>query len=126
MSKHVAALGFLHLVLGALSVLGGLLLMIFGVGSGLIGWLSGDDGLRLGLGIAGMLGSAIGVVAVFGGLLGVLTGFGLLARRGWGRVLGIVSSVLWLLNFSWTSLIGIYGLWVLLSAEGGREFSRAR
>ena len=126
MGRHIAALGFIHLVFGALAVLGGLLLVVFGIGSGLVSFLTGDEGLRFGLGLAGLLGGAFGFVAILGGLLGLLTAFGLFGRTWWGRVLGIISSVLWVLNFSWTSLIGIYGLWVLLSKEGGREFEKGR
>lgn len=126
MGKHVAVLGFIHLIFGGLSVIAGVLLVLFGMGSGLFGWISGDEGMRMGLGLVGMLGGAVGFAAILGGLLGLLTAYGLLARAGWGRVLGIIASVLWVLNFSWTSLIGIYGLWVLLSQEGAREFSRSR
>jgi hypothetical protein len=126
MGKHVAVLGFIHLILGALAALGGVLVLIFGLGSGMLAVLVSEDAGRAGFGLLGLVGGALGIVVLLNGLLGVLTGYGLLARRGWGRILGVISSVLFVLHFSWTSLFGIYGLWVLLSKEGAREFTRPR
>ena len=45
----------------------------------------------------------------------IIAGVGLLKRRSWARILTIVLSVLNLINIPFGTLLGIYGLWVLLS-----------
>lgn len=52
-------------------------------------------------------------------------GVGLMQYQSWGRTLAIIMSVILLLKFPIGTAAGIYGLWVLLSAEG-REHYQAR
>jgi len=56
-------------------------------------------------------------------LPGIVTGIGLLRLRPWARILGIVLSALSLLMVPFGSLLGIYGLWVLLSKDTERLFN---
>ncbi len=124
MAKHVAILGFIHAIFGALGVLAGLGVLIFGLTGGLMAWLGGgEEGAAAG-GLLALFGSGLGIFIAGSGALGLLTGLGLLGRRGWGRLLGILSSALNLLNFPWFTLLGIYGLWVLLSEQGAAEFKK--
>ena len=55
-------------------------------------------------------------------LPGIIAGIGLLKFRPWSRVLTIVLSALNLMNFPFGTILGIYGLWVMLSDEGSRLF----
>lgn len=126
MARHVAILGFLHAIFGALGVLAGLVVMIFGLGGGLMAWLGGGDGSGPIAALLATLGSSIGLIALASGGIGLLTGLGILGRRAWGRFLGIVLSALNLFNFPLGTLIGGYGLWVLLSDAGAAEFRRPR
>ena len=48
---------------------------------------------------------------------GLAVGIGIVKFRVWGRVGGIVLSVLNLLNVPFGTVLGIYGLWVLLAKE---------
>jgi hypothetical protein len=124
MSGHVKLLAILHIVLGAFGVIAGLFcLMLFGGIAALVGMAdSSGAGAAIAIPILGILGTVICVVAVVLGLPGIIAGFGLLNRRPWARILTIVLSGFELLNFPLGTLLGAYGLWVLLSAEGEREF----
>ena len=126
MTKHVAILGFIYGIFGVLAALAGVTVMLFGWGAGLAVWLGGHDHAGTAGAVAALAGSGIGFALIFGGLLNGLTAIGLWGRRRWGRILGIVASILNILPLSWMSLFGVYGLWVLFSEEGKREFAVAR
>lgn len=55
-------------------------------------------------------------------VLALVAGYGLLTRRPWGRVLGIVIGVLALLKFPIGTALGVYTLWVLAPAQSGAEY----
>ncbi len=66
---------------------------------------------------------------VGGGLLltaiaGIAAGFGLLGRRPWARLLAVIMAFLSMLEIPYGTLLGIYTLWVLLSAEREEEYKR--
>jgi len=122
MASHVKLLAILHIVLGAFGVIGGLFcLLLFGGIAALVAMVDGSAG-AVAIPILGIVGTVICTVAVVLGLPGIIAGFGLLNRRSWARVLTIVLSCFEILNFPFGSMLGAYGLWVLLSAEGEREF----
>jgi hypothetical protein len=124
MDQHLKIVGWMHLVFGALGVLGA---VVFGGFGAIVGLLSGDsDGL--------MAGGIIGLMAIFFGLLALpslLGGWGLINYKPWARIVIIVLSVFNLLNIPIGTLIGGYSLWVLfndetqqiLRARGGQRYS---
>ena len=59
-------------------------------------------------------------------LPGVVAGIGLLQYRPWARILTIVLSALNLMNIPLGTILGIYGLWVMLSEDGSRLFAQPR
>lgn len=126
MARHVAILGFIYAIFGVLAALGGLTVMLFGWGGGIAVALGGQHGAAGAGFLTALLGSGFGLVILLGGALNGITALGILGRRPWGRVLGIIVSILNIIPLSWMSLFGVYGLWVLLSAEGKREFAVAR
>jgi len=75
--------------------------------------------------ILGFIGS--GALVFFGTLAlpGFAAGYGLLKRRAWGRVLGIIVAVLDLFNVPVGTLIGIYALWLLTHQEATDYFQPA-
>jgi hypothetical protein len=85
---------------------------VFFAGIGLIPFLDSGDAVVLGI-----LGT-IGAVALFFfaalALPGMLAGYGLLKRKRWGQILGIIVSALGLFNFPIGTAIGAYTLFVLL------------
>lgn len=123
MKKHVAVLAALHFVIGAIALLMGAGLFLFGVGGGMFTALFGGDGAGAAGGLLAMFGSALGAVVAGVGVLDLLTAVGLIGRKWYGWILGIAGSIFWILSFNVWSLVGIYGLWVLLSQDGRRVFS---
>lgn len=124
MDQHIKIVGWVHLVFGALGVLGA---VVFGGFGAIVGLFSGEAG---GL----MAGGIMGLLAIFFGLLALpslLGGWGLLNYKPWARIVVIVLSVLNLLNIPFGTLIGGYSLWVLfndetqqiLRARGGQRYS---
>ncbi len=54
---------------------------------------------------------------------GLITGFGLLSWKPWARILGIVLCAIQLIHIPLGTILGIYGLWVLLNSDTERLFS---
>jgi len=72
------------------------------------------------LGLAGTaLVSMLGIFA----LPSLITGYGLLYYKPWSRIVGIVLSAVSLINIPLGTVVGAYGLWVLLNKETERLFS---
>ena len=73
-----------------------------------------------------MLGFAGTALAGFLGLFSLpslITGYGLLNFKPWARIVGIVLSAISLINIPIGTIIGAYGLWVLLSKETEQLFN---
>ncbi len=73
--------------------------------------------------ILGLTGAAISTFLLMLSLPGVVIGIGLLQRRPWARVAGIVISLLNLFNFPFGTMLGVYGLWVLFAKDTERVFN---
>ena len=54
-------------------------------------------------------------------LPGIIAGVGLLKFRPWARIVTIVLSALNLMNIPFGTILGVYGLWVMLSDDGSRS-----
>lgn len=123
MDTHVRLLGALNIVLGALGALAGIgLLLVFGGIAGIVGVSSHDPDALVAIPILGIIGTFICILLLVLSLPAILVGWGLLKYRPWARVLGIVLSALNLLSVPIGTVLGIYGLWVLLNAETERLF----
>ncbi|HEX6750092.1 MAG TPA: hypothetical protein VF092_22550 [Longimicrobium sp.] len=114
MRDHLKVLGWLYVVTGAFTLL---LAIVFGVffGFGAFFAARGEDAAVLG-GIGVVLLLFISLMS----LPAIILGWGLLTWKPWSRVLGIVLSVLHLASFPVGTMIGGYGLWVLLNDESKR------
>jgi len=120
MAQHVKILGILHIVFGGLGVLGAIIvLMIFG---GLSAFLSASDRGDVPAPVLGAIGGLIFLVILIISLPGLIIGVGLLQFRPWARIGGIVLSAIDLLGFPFHTILGIYGLWVLLNRETEQMF----
>jgi hypothetical protein len=118
---HVKVLAWLNIVFGVLGSLFGLGMMaLLGV-IGVAGAASDPDAW-VALPILGFTGAALGFFMIALSLPGIIAGIGLLKLRPWARVLTIVLSALNLMNIPFGTVLGIYGLWVMLSDEGSRLF----
>ena len=121
MHTHVKVLAVLHIIFGVLGALFGLGLMaLLGV-IGVAGAASDPDAW-VALPILGFTGVALGVFMLAISLPGVIAGIGLLKFKPWARILTILLSALNLINFPFGTILGVYGLWVMLSDDGARLF----
>lgn len=123
MQTHVKVLAALFIVFGALGVLAALGLMaIFGGTMGIVGAAGDEEGRAIALPIIGLTGTLLTAFLLVLSIPGLVTGFGLLSYKNWARVLGIVLSALQLINIPFGTVLGAYGLWVLLSKETEQLF----
>ena len=123
MDTHVKVLGALQVALGAIGLLVALLLiLVFGGAAGIVG-ASGDPRAAVAIPIIGLTGTALVAFLLATSLPGVFVGVGLLRRRPWARIAGIVLSIIELMMIPFGTLIGVYGLFVLFSRDTERLFA---
>ena len=118
--EHLQLVGILWIVFSTFRLIGAVATL--GIGGLLFSHLPIEVGIR-----GDFLSTVISVVG--GGLLltgaaGLAAGLGLLGRRSWARILGLIMAFLSLLEMPFGTMLGIYTLWVLLPAEGEDEYRR--
>lgn len=135
MESHVKVFAILNVAWGGLGVLTGLGMLFF---FGVLGSVAGVAGLSdrepdalAAMSLMALVGAFLFVLLIVLSLPSLLAGIGLLQLRTWGRVLGIVVSIIDLMHFPFGTALGVYGLWVLLQPEsevlfngGGRPASQ--
>jgi hypothetical protein len=123
METHVKVLGVLQIAMGAVSLLGALVLTAVFLGGASAVSMSGDPDARLALPFIGITGFALVSFLLILSLPGIVTGVGLLRLRPWARIAGIVLSILGLMAVPFGTIVGIYGIWVLFSKDSERLFA---
>jgi hypothetical protein len=73
--------------------------------------------------VLGLIGGLVFIVILVVSLPALVIGIGLLQFKPWARIGGIILSGLDLLAFPFHTILGIYGLWVLLNGETERMFA---
>ena len=123
MRTHIQILAWIYLILGGVTALRGVLgvFLTLVLGAGAIAAGVGPSASDPLITIAALFAYAAYLYICIG-IPTILAGWGLLKRRQWGRILGIVVSVL-CLPLGYALLFGIYGLIVLLWPKAAREFS---
>ena len=107
-----------------LGVLAGIVVMvIFGGLAGLVSVADHSGDAKVAIPILGGIGAFVFILLLVLSLPGIVAGFGLLEMRPWARILTIILSALELMSMPIGTVLGIYGLWVLLS-PGGEELFR--
>jgi hypothetical protein len=123
---HVKVLAVLFIALSALNLLGAaVLLLALGGAAGIVGASAPPEDAALAIGIMGLAGTTLAIVLLALAVPGLVTGWGLLTYKPWARILGLVLSVLHLLHIPFGTILGIYGLWVLLNKETERLFTNS-
>jgi hypothetical protein len=114
MNPHVRLVAILHIIFGALGLIGALIVLaVFGLAGGIV--VSQGEGMAAT--IIGMVGMCIvGLIALLS-VPGIIGGWALLARKSWARVLMIVLGALNLFHFPLGTALGIYTLWVMFQEE---------
>ena len=119
-ARHAHLLGILWIAYSAVSLIGGVILMIVShTVFGPLGLPSMPGGPPM---FIRPLLSAIAVVLLCKAAAGIAAGLGLLQRQDWGRILAIVLGVISLINIPFGTALGIYTLWVLLSPGADKEY----
>lgn len=126
MQQHVKLLGILHIILGALGMMAGLLAFVVlgGIG-GIAAMTDHSEDAAVAFPVMALIGVIVLVIVFCVSVPGLICGWGLMQYHSWARILGIVLSVLELLNFPFGTALGVYGLWVLLKPETEVLFRRS-
>ena len=118
MKKHVTALGAFFIALSALNLFAALFVFVAIAGGGL---LSGE---REAIAITSAVGTFIASILAVLAVPGLIAGIGLLNLRPWARLLGLILSFINLLHIPLGTILGIYGIWVLLNDEASALFGK--
>jgi hypothetical protein len=118
MTTHVKVLAVLYIAFSALGVCAALFLGFgLGLASSIVGQTAPPEDAAVALPIIGLAGTALVLFLLAVSLPGLITGIGLLKLQPWARIVGMVLSAMNLINIPFGTILGIYGLWVLLNKE---------
>jgi len=123
MQTHVKVLGVLYLAVGGCMLVAALFLLVaMSSAAGIVGIAADPEDAAISIPILGIAGTALaGLLGLFS-LPSLVTGYGLVTFKPWARIVGIVLSAISLINIPFGTIIGVYGLWVLLSKDTERLF----
>lgn len=124
MQTHVKVLGVVYLAFGACMLLVALFIVLaVGGAAGIVGATAERQDAAIAIPILGIAGTALAVFLSAFALPSLITGYGLLNFKPWSRIVGIILSAISLIHLPIGTLIGAYGLWVLLNKETERLFN---
>jgi len=116
--RHLHLLGIFWIAYSAVTVLGGLVVMIIAnTLFGRYGRLESDVPFFL-----HPLLSVIGIFLLLKAFAGIAAGWGLTQHFEWARMLAVVLAFISLLNVPFGTLLGIYTIWALLSPGAEDEY----
>jgi len=122
--SHRTVLGVLWILWGLLGVPPALFLLGFShFGLPMIGAGMPPQLMRMWPALSGVVGF-LGGLALIVTLAHLAAGIGLLQRQSWARMLALVLGFLALLHIPFGTLLGIYTIWVLVSADAGRAWTQ--
>ena len=114
MEVHVKSLGLLYILAGGF---GGLASLVFFL------LMAGPAGAAAYGPISGYMITGWMVLMLLLAIPSIVAGIGLMSFRRWARAMATIIAILQLLNFPLGTALGMYALWVLLSAEADPLFS---
>ena len=117
---HVQIAAWLNIVASGMFLLLGICGFVFMVGMGF--FAAADSGDAVALPILSIVGTVGLVFFAVLALPGLLAGYGLLKRKKWGQILGIVDALLNLFNIPVGTAIGGYTLFVLFQNSANDYF----
>lgn len=126
MQTHVKVLAVLFVVFSGLGILTAVgAMVLFGGAAGIVGMAAEGEDAAIAMPIIGLTGTVLTIFLFAVSLPGLIAGFGLLSLKPWARILGIVLCAIQLINIPIGTILGAYGLWVLLNKESERLFGGA-
>lgn len=124
MQTHVKVLAVIYLAVGGLMLCAALFLGLgSGVAAGIVGASADAEDAAIAIPILGIAGTALAVFLGLFALPSLITGYGLLHYKPWARIVGIILSAISLINIPIGTIVGVYGLWVLLNKDTERLFN---
>lgn len=119
MDAHLKILAAFHIAFGLIGLTAALvMLLLFGGAAGAASFAAVDQPEAwIAVPILSIIGSVLILIALTLSIPGIIGGWGLIKGKGWARILMIVLSALHLVNIPIGTILGIYGMWVLLSKE---------
>jgi hypothetical protein len=117
---HVPIVGWLSILANSIFLLLGICGFVFFAGLGV--FAAADSGVAVVLPILGLTGTVGLVFFAVLALPGMLAGYGLLKRKKWGQILGIVIGALSLFNIPVGTALGAYTLFVLFQNSANDYF----
>lgn len=116
MQRHLQLLGIFWIAYSAITILGGVAVVIIGNALfGPAGHLGAPAFLQ-------PLLTAVGVFLIVKSALGIAAGWGLLQRESWARILTLVLGFIALIHIPLGTALGIYTMWVLLAPGADEEY----
>ena len=117
LERHVHLLGIFWIAYSALSLVGGVVLMVVARG------IFGPTGVASGAPefLFPLLTAVAGFLLVKG-IIGIIAGFGLLQHYDWARILALILAFVDLLHVPLGTLLGIYTIWALLAKGADEEY----
>lgn len=125
MKQHVSILGVLYIAFAVFGLLVAILVLaLLGGAAGIAAIASHQEPeAAVAVPILGILALVVCGLIVFLSIPGLAVGIGLVQFKAWARVLGLVLSAVNLLNFPLGTVLGAYGLWVLLNKDSEALFT---
>ena len=121
MQTHVKVLGVVYLAVGAcMLILAVFLFLTMGSVAGIVGATAEPQDAAIAIPVLGLAGTALAAMLGIFALPSLITGYGLVTFKSW--IVGIVLSAVSLINIPIGTIVGAYGLWVLLNKETERLF----
>jgi hypothetical protein len=115
MERRIRVVGTLYIALGVFGVLASLILFVVMASGAVIPKYRDSGATNAAIIIAGICMLLLSLPSIIGGV-------GLLQYRSWARPLVIFLAAINLLSFPLGTVVGIYGLWVLLKPEARAMF----
>jgi uncharacterized membrane protein (DUF2068 family) len=120
MDRHVRLLGVLYLGWAAFSLLVGVSTLLLAFGAAAVALTSSAELGEVAAGLTAATFAVIGLMALGWAAVHAVEGFGLRRREPWSRTLGLALGAVNLLLLPFGTALGLYALWVLLSADTRR------
>lgn len=125
MATHVKVIAALCIIFGAFNVVAALSSsFIFSALAALVG-STNDPDATAGVAVLGLTGVALTIVLLIFSIPYIVGGWGLLKRRPWSRILGIILAAISLIHVPFGTIFGIYALIILFNKETEALFQKS-
>jgi len=111
LDKHITSIGILHIASSAPLLLAALIVFLAVAGGG---WLSGEADV---IAITFIVGISVASLLIVLSLPGLIVAYGLLKKRSWARIAGLILGFMELVSIPFGTALGIYTIVILMKDE---------